>query len=122
LTQHHEKPSMQLSKLAINTMNLSQIRALVQSDMQAVEDRISQQLAAERELISQLSNHLIGSVGKRIRPLLLTLCSRSCLYQGDAHIQLGAIIELIHTATLIHDDVVDDSKLRRGKQTTKEIL
>ncbi len=112
---------MQLSNLANETMNIDQIRALVQSDMQSMEDRISQQLATERELIFQLSNHLIGSGGKRIRPLLLILCSRSFDYQGDAHIQLGAIIELIHTATLIHDDVVDNSKLRRGKQTTKEI-
>ncbi|MDF2867542.1 MAG: geranylgeranyl pyrophosphate synthase [Gammaproteobacteria bacterium] len=102
-------------------MNIAEIRTLVQTDMQRVEDAIDMQLKTERDLIYQLSNHLISSGGKRIRPLLLVLCAQALNYQGNAHIELGAIIELIHTATLIHDDVVDDSKLRRGRKTTKEI-
>ena len=102
-------------------MNIAEIRTLVQTDMQRVEDAINMQLKTERDLIYQLSNHLISSGGKRIRPLLLLICAQALNYQGDAHIELGAIIELIHTATLIHDDVVDDSKLRRGRKTTKEI-
>lgn len=104
-----------------NYMDIAEIRALVQADLQNVEDAINAQLETERELIYQLSNHLISGGGKRIRPLLLILCSQAFNYTGQDHIQLGAIIELIHTATLIHDDVVDDSKLRRGKQTAKEI-
>lgn len=102
-------------------MNISQIRELLQSDLQRVEETINAQVEAEQELIYRLSNHLISSGGKRIRPLLLVLCAKAFNYQGQAHIELGAVIELIHTATLIHDDVVDDSKLRRGKETTKEI-
>jgi len=102
-------------------MKIAEIRDLIQSDLQRVEVAIDGQLNTERELIYQLSNHLIGSGGKRFRPLLLLLCAKALNYQGEAHIELGAIVELIHTATLIHDDVVDNSSLRRGKKTANEI-
>lgn len=102
-------------------MNITEIRTLVQSDLERVENAINKELKTEFELIYQLTNHLISGGGKRIRPLLLILCAYALDNVGEDHIQLSAIIEMIHTATLIHDDVVDDSKLRRGKKTAKEI-
>ena len=68
-------------------------------------------------LISELSNHIINSGGKRIRPLLPLAIAKLCGYSGSRHIILASVIEYIHTATLLHDDVVDNSKKRRGKKT-----
>ena len=68
-------------------------------------------------LISKLTNHILSSGGKRIRPILTLACSKLCNYSGDRHIKMASIIEFIHTATLLHDDVVDNSKKRRGKTT-----
>jgi octaprenyl-diphosphate synthase len=72
-------------------------------------------------LINQLSHYIIGSGGKRLRPLLALLVARACGYQGDKHIDAAAIVEFIHTATLLHDDVVDESDMRRGKQTANNV-
>jgi octaprenyl-diphosphate synthase len=73
-------------------------------------------------LINQLSHYIINSGGKRLRPLLVLLASRTCHYQGDQHINLAAVIEFIHTATLLHDDVVDASQLRRGNMTANAVF
>ncbi|MCQ4163948.1 polyprenyl synthetase family protein [Tahibacter harae] len=86
-------------------------------DMQAVDNLIRGRLASDVVLINQISAHIIGGGGKRLRPMLHLLAARAAGYQGSDHIQLAAVIEFIHTATLLHDDVVDESDLRRGRKT-----
>jgi len=102
-------------------MNLDDCRALVASDMGRVDDFLTQRLASDVVLINQLSSYIIASGGKRLRPQLVLLASRACGYQGDHHITLATVIELIHTATLLHDDVVDASELRRGNDTANSL-
>ena len=92
---------------------LEQIIALSAPDMAKVNHCIEESLKSDVVLINQISHYIISSGGKRLRPMLLTLCAHACEYQGQDHIPLAAIIEFIHTATLLHDDVVDESELRR---------
>lgn len=96
------------------------LRQLVKDDMQQVDELIERRLYSEVELINQLSHYIINSGGKRLRPALVLLSARACGYQGNQHVELAAIIEFIHTATLLHDDVVDASKMRRGHQTANQ--
>lgn len=103
------------------TMSLDAIRSHVKDDMERVNQLILARLAADIPLIDDLSQHIVASGGKRIRPLLLLLTAKALEYQGDTHILLAAIVEFIHTATLLHDDVVDDSSLRRGQSTANSI-
>ena len=84
--------------------------------MEQVNACIQESLKSDVVLINQIANYIVASGGKRLRPMLLTLCAHACNYQGQNHIPLAAIIEFIHTATLLHDDVVDESDLRRGQQ------
>jgi octaprenyl-diphosphate synthase len=102
-------------------MEINEIRALTKDDMQAVNKLILQKLRSEVVLINQIGAYIIGSGGKRLRPMLVLLAARACNYQGNAHIDVAAIIEFIHTATLLHDDVVDDSDLRRGRDTANSL-
>lgn len=102
-------------------MDFSSIRTLVQNDLDAVNHLIDECVSSEIKLIPELSHHLIDSGGKRLRPLLVLLSAHTFNYQGRSHIELAAIIEMIHSATLLHDDVVDASELRRGKQTANAI-
>lgn len=102
-------------------MNHSEIQALVASDMAAVDDIIRQRLQSDVVLINQLSNYIIGNGGKRIRPLITILGSQAIAYQGEHHLALAAIIEFIHTATLLHDDVVDSSDMRRGQASANAV-
>lgn len=102
-------------------MSLDAIRSHVKDDMERVNQLILARLAADIPLIDSLSQHIVASGGKRIRPMLLLLTAKAFGYQGDTHILLAAIIEFIHTATLLHDDVVDDSSLRRGQITANSI-
>jgi octaprenyl-diphosphate synthase len=97
------------------------VRQLVSGDMNAVNQLIKRSLHSDVELIGQLGHYIIGSGGKRLRPTLALLCARACGYQGDLHIHIAAIVEFIHTATLLHDDVVDASELRRGHETANAI-
>ena len=90
--------------------------------MLAVNHLIHDRLRSDIALINQLSSYIVHSGGKRLRPMVVVLSARACQYQGDAHTALAAIIEFIHTATLLHDDVVDNSDLRRGKQTANELF
>jgi octaprenyl-diphosphate synthase len=94
---------------------------LVRKDFEAVNRLIIETIQAQSGLIDDLANHIIQSGGKRLRPLLVLLSSQACHYQGTHHIHLAAMIEFFHTATLLHDDVVDESTLRRGKQTAHAI-
>ncbi|MBB72154.1 MAG: octaprenyl diphosphate synthase [Legionellales bacterium] len=102
-------------------MDLENIRSLVADDMQAVDNLINQHLASDILLIDQLGHYITRSGGKRVRPMLVLLSARAFGYQGDKHIDLAAITEFIHTATLLHDDVVDASELRRGHETANAI-
>lgn len=100
---------------------IQHFRALVNHDFNAMNALIVERIKSDVSLIHDLSHHIIGSGGKRLRPLLVLLASRACQYRGKKHIALAAMIEFLHTATLLHDDVIDDSKLRRGKHTANEI-
>ncbi len=102
-------------------MSLDAIRSWVKEDMERVNALILSRLAADIPLIDSLSQHIVASGGKRIRPMVLLLTAKALNYRGDAQILLAAIIEFIHTATLLHDDVVDDSALRRGQSTANSI-
>jgi len=89
--------------------------------MAAVDSMIQARLHSNVVLINQLGHYIINSGGKRLRPALAILCARACGYQGDKHINLATIIEFIHTATLLHDDVVDNSEMRRGRETANNL-
>jgi len=102
-------------------MDLTNIRALVEADLINTDLLIDNCLRSEIDLIPQLGKHLIHSGGKRLRPLIVLLGARAFGYVGQDHIELAAILELIHTATLLHDDVVDTSELRRGHKTANAI-
>ena len=95
--------------------------ALAADDMEAVNAFILEQLASDVVLINQIGHYIINSGGKRLRPLLVLLASRAAGYEGKQHIDLAAIIEFIHTATLLHDDVVDGSEQRRNQETANII-
>jgi len=97
------------------------IQALVSSDMEAVDHLIKCRLQSDVVLVNQLSTYIINSGGKRLRPMLALLMARACGYQGDRHVDIAAIVEFIHTATLLHDDVVDESDMRRGKETANNV-
>ncbi len=103
-------------------MQVDEIRALVAEDMIAVDQVIQARLASDVVLVNQLSHYIVNSGGKRLRPLLSLMASRACGYEGEHHHTLAAIIEFIHTATLLHDDVVDESELRRGRETANALF
>ncbi|ATM97438.1 octaprenyl diphosphate synthase [Yersinia frederiksenii] len=98
-------------------MNLEKIIELTAPDMAAVNTTILDQLNSDVVLINQLGHYIISGGGKRIRPMIAVLVARALNYQGNKHITVAALIEFIHTATLLHDDVVDESDMRRGKAT-----
>ena len=104
-----------------NRTPLEIIVSLSAADMEQVNACIEDSLKSDVVLINQVANYIIASGGKRLRPMLLTLCAHACNYQGQNHIPLAAIIEFIHTATLLHDDVVDESDLRRGQQSAHAV-
>lgn len=102
-------------------MNTDQIQTLITEDMQAVNTVIQAKLSSEVVLIDQISHYIINSGGKRLRPQVTLLAAKAAGYSGIAHHQAAAIIEFIHTATLLHDDVVDNSALRRGRETANQL-
>ena len=102
-------------------IDLNTIRALVTDEMGAVDSLIQTSLHSDVALINQLSHYIINSGGKRLRPMLVLLSAKACHYEGDQNINLAAVIEFIHTATLLHDDVVDASQLRRGNMTANAV-
>lgn len=103
-------------------MDLAAVRALNQADMDAVNNIITAQLNSDVALINQLGFYIINSGGKRLRPQLAVLAARALGYNGDKHHLLAAIVEFIHTATLLHDDVVDESMTRRGRDTANALF
>ena len=102
-------------------MPIQRIRELVGDDFNAVNALIIDKIESESGLIDDLANHIVKSGGKRLRPLIVLLASHACHYEGPHHIALAAMIEFFHTATLLHDDVIDESTLRRGRETANEI-
>jgi octaprenyl-diphosphate synthase len=102
-------------------MELSDIRDPVAEDFQAVDQLILRRLESDVVLINQIGRYIVHSGGKRLRPLAVLLAARACGYAGRHHIDLAAIVELIHTATLLHDDVVDGSQLRRSQDTANAV-
>lgn len=105
----------------LRTLDLAAIQALAGTDMAAVDALIRRRLASDVVLVNQIGEHIVAAGGKRLRPMLLLLAARALGHAGpDAH-QLAAVIEFIHTATLLHDDVVDESDLRRGRKTANAL-
>lgn len=102
-------------------MDYEAIKAIVRDDLRAVDREIETRLQSDVALINQMGAYIIHSGGKRLRPVLVLLGSGAFGYEGNAHIRLAAIIEFIHTATLLHDDVVDASEMRRGHTTANTI-
>jgi octaprenyl-diphosphate synthase len=101
--------------------NFNEIQSLMKSDMEKTDNILIDRLNSNVDLISQMSHYIIASGGKRIRPLLLLLCARATNYGGTEHHAMAVVIELIHTATLLHDDVVDESTTRRNQDTANEL-
>ena len=102
-------------------LSIDDIYQLIEGDLDRVNQLIKKRLHSEVALINQLSNYIIYSGGKRLRPVLVLLSARALNYDGNQHINLAAIVEFIHTATLLHDDVVDASDKRRGNETANAI-
>ena len=115
-------PSSSAAGGSSSTQNsLKQLLELVGKDLESVNCLIVERMHSPVVLIPQLAGHIVASGGKRLRPLLTLASARLCGYEGERHMGLAAAVEFIHTATLLHDDVVDESELRRGKPTAKAI-
>jgi octaprenyl-diphosphate synthase len=102
-------------------MDFPSIRELIAEDLKATDALILDRLSSDVVLINQIGHYIVNSGGKRLRPMIVLLAARAVGYQGAAHIDLAAIIEFIHTATLLHDDVVDDSEQRRNRDTANAV-
>jgi len=107
--------------LSRSIRHFSDVQALASADMARVDGLIRPRLASDVVLINQVAEHIIGGGGKRLRPMLVLLAAQASGYRGHDHVLLAAVVEFIHTATLLHDDVVDESDLRRGRQTANAL-
>jgi octaprenyl-diphosphate synthase len=108
--------------MAPESVSISTLQDYLAADMQAVDRVIRARLYSEVALVRQVSEYIINSGGKRLRPALVLLSAHCFGYRGDAHHTLAAVVEFIHTATLLHDDVVDESSLRRGRETANALF
>jgi octaprenyl-diphosphate synthase len=113
--------NISIPQKSITNGDFESVQALLKAEMSAVDKLILQRLSSEVVLINQLGTYIVNSGGKRLRPMIVLLSALASGYQGDKHILLAAVIEFIHTATLLHDDVVDSSDMRRGKATANDI-
>lgn len=124
--QPKQQPEQQLDQQselkAAPQLSFDDVMAVSRSDMEAVDQIIHQRLSSDVALVNQLSHYIVNSGGKRLRPLIALLSAKVFDYQGSMHYLLAAIIEFIHTATLLHDDVVDESDLRRGNETANALF
>lgn len=102
-------------------MQFSRIRELIDDDFRATDDCIVGHLSSDVVLINQVGHYIVNSGGKRLRPMIVLLAARALGYDGDRHVDLAAIVEFIHTATLLHDDVVDESDQRRSRDTANAV-
>ncbi len=103
-------------------MSIDAIREFIAADMKAVDEVIRRRLTSDVVLIRQVAEYIVGSGGKRLRPALVVLSAGAFGYRGYHHHDLAAVVEFIHTATLLHDDVVDESALRRGRPTANSLF
>ncbi|MEQ9813414.1 MAG: polyprenyl synthetase family protein [Azospirillaceae bacterium] len=101
---------------------LTRLTALLADDMAVLNQEILDRMHSEVALIPTLASYIVASGGKRVRPALTIAAARLCGYEGDRHARLAAVVEFIHTATLLHDDVVDESVLRRGQTSANEVF
>ncbi len=113
---------MQAVEKSPESPTFDSVVALTRDDMQAVDRLISASLKSDVALVSQVSKYIVMSGGKRLRPVIVLLASRALGYEGDQHIRAAAIVEFIHTATLLHDDVVDSSARRRGQDSANMVF
>ena len=107
---------------ALSTTHQNNLAQSIAADMEAVNTVIRHRLHSDVTLVNQIAEYIIGAGGKRIRPTLVLLMANAYAYQGTAHHELAAVVEFIHTATLLHDDVVDESSMRRGRQTANALF
>ena len=108
--------------MSANSSSTAAALALIAEDMRAMDAVIARRLQSDVPLVSQVSQYIIAAGGKRLRPALVLLMSGALGYRGDQRLNLAAVVEFIHTATLLHDDVVDASTLRRGRSTANEVF
>ena len=113
---------MQVAELKPETVNFDEVAMLATDDMDAVNRLITSSLESDVALVSQVSEYIVMSGGKRLRPLIVLLAARALGYAGDQHVRAATIIEFIHTATLLHDDVVDSSDRRRGQDSANTVF
>jgi len=109
--------STEIQSLLGKKINIKSLYENIKNDLHKVERQLKLFSQSQNKLISEVSGYLFKNSGKRIRPALLVLCSKLLGYQGKEHILMGALVETIHTASLIHDDIIDDSKIRRGRES-----
>jgi octaprenyl-diphosphate synthase len=102
-------------------MSFESVKQLVADDLQAVDRVVRNRLASDVLLVNQVAEYIVGSGGKRLRPLVVVVAARACGSKDQRHTEAAAIVEFIHTATLLHDDVVDNSSLRRGHDTANAV-
>ncbi len=113
---------MHAAQKPLETVTFDAVSNLARDDMQATDRLISSSLESDVALVSQVSRYIVSSGGKRLRPLIVLLAARALGYTGEQHVRAAAIIEFIHTATLLHDDVVDSSSRRRGKDSANTVF
>ncbi len=109
-------------QIAAESLDFTGVQALLQADMGQVDRLIRRRLGSDVLLVNQVAEHIVSAGGKRLRPMLVLLAARATGHVGSAQLQAAAIIEFIHTATLLHDDVVDESGLRRGRKTANALF
>ncbi len=114
--------SLPFDIFAHRNLTMQAIQEFIAADMRQVDDVIRARLHSDVVLVSQVAEYIINSGGKRLRPALVLLSAGAFGYQGSAHHELAAVVEFIHTATLLHDDVVDESALRRGRETANALF
>jgi octaprenyl-diphosphate synthase len=102
-------------------MHIQDVFSVYKDDLQQVEECINEYITSEIKLIPEVAHHLIDSGGKRFRPLLLLISSGICGYQGDQRFPMATVMEFLHTATLLHDDVIDQASIRRSKTSANQI-
>ncbi|MEO7028969.1 MAG: polyprenyl synthetase family protein, partial [Acidobacteriaceae bacterium] len=103
---------------SISIATATEVFDLVRDDLAAIESEFAQQSASEVAVVSDIARYLISGGGKRIRPLLLLLSSKALMCDSEARIRLGAVVEMLHTATLVHDDIIDEASIRRGRPSS----
>ena len=107
-------PAAQLVTRITRPSDLDDVFSVVRNDFEKVDALIPRQMTSDIALVSEIGRYIVGSGGKRLRPLIVLLVARASGYQGDAHVRLATLVEFLHTATLLHDDVVDRSSSRKG--------